>query len=163
MAISVTPQRTPARAMVSVIVVALDEAYPEGGYLLTARDFGFTELSGVICQKVRSGEQHLGAVWDPDTEKLLVFYPTGGTGPVSTSPADPTLDSVTDLVMAETKMQQEPYASMGRAPGVELDLELEGSGLVIDTSTDLSPGGGKECIEGTDLSAVTVRVMGIGY
>ena len=158
-----TVLRTPARAMVAVMTFTGDDSYPEGGYPLHAIDFTFTELSGIFVQKVRSGDQFLEAHWDPDTERLLFYYPTGGSSTAPTTPADPELSSVDDLVEVSTVMQKEPYASLERAPGVELDLELEGEGLVIDTTNSMTPGGGKELPEGADLSGVTARVLAMGY
>ena len=164
MAATITVLRTPQTARVAVATFVGDSNYQTGGYSLNARHFGFTELSGVILQKVTSGSVHLLATWDPDTEKLLLAYPVGGDADdAPLTPAVPSLADTDDLVPLEDAMQREPYASMGLAPGVETTLELEGEGLVVDRASNFVPGGGIELPKGADASGVTVRVLGIGY
>lgn len=159
-----TVLRAPQTARVAVLTFVGDTAYPAGGYPLHAYDFGFTELSGVLPQVTKSSDVHLLAVWNPDTERLLLAYPVGGDADdAPVTPAAPSLADVDDLVEIEDAMQREPYLSMERVPSVETTMELEAEGFVVDRSSNFVPGGGIELPNLADASGVTVRVLGIGY
>lgn len=135
MALTTVSQRTPARAMVSVLTVTGDTDYPFGGYALTAINFGFTELSAVIVQAVKSDRLHLDATWDPDTEKLMFLVP--GSIVADDSEAVDTLD--------------------------DLDLTPAGGDVDVDEAFTSTTGTLREIPPGGDASGFSARVAGIGY
>lgn len=130
--------------------VAMDSSYPTGGEALTAQQFGLSVLNFVLPSPAA------GYLFEFDhtNNKLKAFTPTGShthklrTG--STAAAD-----ATSGALAEVAAGTESAARlMGTAIDADYEVILEGTGTKVAAS---------EVANTTDLSAVTVRVIAIGY
>ena len=110
-----------------------DASYPAGGEALAARDFMMTTIKEVMVVGGNAAAGRLLFHYDTTNKKLMCLYPTGGVTASPAALADPF--AVASAVGADT--------------------------ITIDPIA-ITPGRGKEVVDTTDLSTITVRLQVIG-
>lgn len=121
--------------------VTFDASYPAGGELLGPSQFPgryYKAIAGVQLVGQDAEAAALLISWNQETQKLQVFYPTGGENASPAALAD-------------------PNAGVD-AGGVAVTSTAANGQIVTQT-----PGRGKEVLATTDLSTVKVRLLVFGY
>lgn len=124
-----------------------DSSYPAGGEALAAGDFMMKTIKGVqvVGQNAAAGRMMFS--YDNTNKKLMCFYPTGGASASPGSLADP-VPSTPVLAHA--------------SGGVTVTSSAATMPDHAATAGTQAPGRGKEVLDTTDLSTLTVRLMVIG-
>ena len=107
-----------------------DTSYPSGGYAIAGADIGMKNIDGVQFIGGNAAAGRLIPWWDNVNKKFMLLFPTGGA---TASPG-----TVTD-----------PIVSAGSATASAVDT----------TQPNITPGRGKELLNGVNASASTFRAL----
>lgn len=165
--------------------ITLDDDYPTGGYAITPAQGGFAnDLDSILPGIAVNSGNCLLVGWNEATNKLMVFYPTGGgaAGPaipaqpamsggvlsgapgggvLSGSPAVGTLAVASGAATASAVDATTP--TIGGAPSVgTLAVSAPTVGTLAVSGISLTPGAGKEVPNGADLAGYTVHCLAWG-
>lgn len=106
---------------IGILDLALDNAYPTGGYSLTPADFGLNDVIHVAIEHMVSG---LVFRYDYANRKLMAFYPTGGA---TASPATPAAPQVTSGASSATAVNATtPALTPGQGKELPNNADLSG-------------------------------------
>lgn len=112
-----------------------DAAYPTGGYSIPPGSVSLKAILGVIAIGENAAGGAYQQVWNIDTGKLQIFYPTGGGAASPAALADPAV-------------------AAGATPVTS---------AAANGAADLVPGRGKELANNTDASTLKFRLLFMGW
>lgn len=129
--------------------VAFDSTYPTNGEAVTAQQFGLTALDFVLPSPAA------GYIFEFDhvNSKLKAFTPTGSHTHKFTTGSTAAADAASGALAEVAAGTESAVRLMGTAIDTDYEVVLSGTGTKV---------AGAEVANGTDLSAVTARVIAIG-
>ncbi len=139
---------TLALQRIARIRIALDASYPVGGYPFNRSDCAFAvSIEACVFEPALDGAGNLLlAVFDSTTNKIRVFYPTGGATAAPATIAQP----VSTLANAALPVGAVAVTSTGAQPALTM------------TQPSITPGAAKEVPTGANLSGYTLRGIVFG-
>lgn len=123
------------RHRVRAFDITFDNSYPTGGYAVTGAMFGLRLLMGMDFIGGNAGAGALLCAFRTDTNKIQVFYPTGGGAASPTTIAAPAIASGATTVTS----------------------------AAANGANDLVPGQGAEVGNTADLHTIQVRAIVISF
>lgn len=148
---------------ISIIDFTGDTSYPSGGYLISPAFVGVNKVLSCSVMPRDLASTVYNAVYDANTSKFVLVYPTGGTGTVPAALADPGLTegavTVAGAATGSIPAGATPVTSTSAQPSVSVPA----SGLTASIAdSPLTAGRGKQLAAATDVSTLKYRLTFIG-